>query len=504
MTTLAGQRVPLVAIAFAVTLAMAINLLIPVDYLLPVLLVAGGGMLLVFYAVRGDLLFGLLIWFAALICFDLDFWRLIVPGFFNLTIPRILLVLLALVFGGMLIAGRFGLRVPARTTVLMTALLVYFTLSAVVTGFETIAVATVHYRLIGGYWFAVAAFFLMLHAVRNVGHLRWLCWFFFAVGLYLAWIGWCEHFEFWAGVYPRYIADPNRGIHWGRCRGPFLVSAMMGVALIFCFYSNLVLVRHVSPPKRWMIYAASLAILPVLFWTQTRSVWLGMILCSVLWLLQASRGKPRIVLAFVLAAMAVVGVATNWSNIASPERELGGVTAIEPIYVRWGLAMMTFEMAQDRPLFGVGFGHFRDHAREYARDPSSPAYEFASTAMEHNNFLSVLAETGITGLVLYVWLLLHLLWVSIRLYWDMPADALSGWGRDFILLYWVLFVDHITDAMFRETSVSPLDNCLFFAFSGVVAALAFMKLSSDSFRTRSVRHGESRQIGRTSDGPTSI
>jgi O-antigen ligase len=249
---------------------------------------------------------------------------------------------------------------------------------------------------------------------------------------------------------------------------------MLGVALIFCLFGNLYLARRAETLRRWALYVACLLMLPVIFWTQTRSVWLAAIACASIWLLAGSHRRPRIVLVCVATALAIAALVVNWANVSSVERSRGGVAEAAPIELRFALAKLTFDIAADHPLFGVGFGHFRDHAAQYARDPSSPAMQVASTAVEHNNFLSVLAETGVVGLAIYLWLLLHLLWRSVRLYRRMPAGFLDGRGRDFVVLYWVLYANHVVDAMFRETSVHPFDNCLFFAVSGAMVAIDLM------------------------------
>src|SRR5439155_13100438 len=97
----------------------------------------------------------------------------------------------------------------------------YFTLSAAASGFETRSPVTVHYRLIGGYLFPFIIFMLMVHGLRREIDFRRIAIFFALLSLYLTWIAWCERFELYGAVWPRFVADPSVGIHWGRVRGPF-------------------------------------------------------------------------------------------------------------------------------------------------------------------------------------------------------------------------------------------------------------------------------------------
>jgi O-antigen ligase len=460
--------------AVAVAIVAAALLVAPIEFA-PVVLVAAAGLaLFTSWCTSGRLIVAVCIWFVLVICFDEEFWRAEVPFFFNVTASRLFIVVLGLMWLGMWALGRSPLRFTQPALLLMGLILAYFTLSAAVSGFRSVAVASVHYRLIGGYWFAFAMFFLVLHAISRERDIMLLLAFLFGVGLYLTFTGWCEHFEIWSLVFPRYIADPTVGIHWGRVRGPFLVSATMGLALSFCFFSNIVFARRLPGPWRLPVWVATLLMLPPIFWTQTRSVWLGFLLGAVIWVAFNRRQRSRTATVAVLAALAIVVLAFNFENFSSSQRARGGVTDVEPVYLRLGLAMITWDMFTDSPLLGVGFGHFRDVAPGYARDVASPYYQFASPAMEHNSFLSILADTGLVGLGLYLGLLFALVKISIRLYRKLPDDRAGIFGRDVIILYWVLTAVYLADAMFRETSVHPFTNSLFFGISGIIAAMDWL------------------------------
>ncbi len=473
MQLLAERRLDGVVLLATALLVVAI-LLTPAPYSLVVLAAAAGFGIFVAWAVLGDLLVAVLFWFVTVIALHEELWRVRVPFFFALTVDRIAIVVVFLLWVAMWLLGRSRLRPAGAVYPLMAMILGYFTLSAIASGFQTVAVATVHYRLIGGYWFAFVVFFLVLHAVRHETHFRRLLIFFMLVGLYLTFTGWCEHFKIWALVFPKFIADPTKGIHWGRVRGPFLVSPAMGVALLFCFFNNLVLIRKAQRPARMMLYPACLAMLPVIFWTHTRSVWLGLILGTMVWLIYTRRRWSRTAAVCLLAVAAILTFFVNEEGFLSARRSRGGVMDTDPITMRIGLALISRDIWLDHPLVGAGFGHFRDVAPRYARDIQSPYYRFASQAMEHNNFLSILAETGLIGLLLFLALLVVLLRVSLRLYRRLPACAEGLIDRDIVVLFWVLFVIFVIDGMFRETSVYPFTNALFFGFAGLIVALDYL------------------------------
>ncbi|MCK6485633.1 MAG: O-antigen ligase family protein [Phycisphaerae bacterium] len=464
---------PLAILTLVALTSLATLALLPVELVPWFWAGVGGVMVIVAYCVRGDLLTAILIWFVTLVCLHEEFWRERIPLFFAVTIPRLLIVVLVVLWAGMRLLGRFRTVTAWPLSGLMGTMLVYFTLSAAISGFETRSPITVHYRLIGGYAFPLAIFVLMLHAVRHDRHIRRVTIFFAGLGAYLTFTGWCEHFQLWSLVWPRFIGDPTVGIHWGRVRGPFVMSAAMGLALIFCYFNNLILARQTYGPYRWSLYLLNALMMPVVFWTRTRSVWLAMLLSGAVWVAFARRRTSRAVWIALLIGIAVVVGVLNVENFLSSDRTKGGFTDIEPLYVRIGLAMMTWRMFIDSPLVGVGFGHFRDHAPTQATDPASPFYAFASTAMEHNNFLSILAETGLIGLILYLAVLWQLLRMSRTLFARLPAEAPGFINRDLLVLYWVLMMAYLIDSMLRETSDNPFANSLFFGLSGMIAAISF-------------------------------
>lgn len=478
MPALTVQRVPIAVVALlagliAACMALAGLSLQRPEVLLGFWLALGAVAGFVFYTIKGDLLTAILVWFVTLIVLHEEFWRKPVPYFFALTVPRLGVLVLGALWLAMLTIGRIRLRPAGTLTLILGAVAVYFFVSAYVSGFQTRSIVSVHYRLIGGYLFPFAIFVFILHSFWHERDFRRVAVFFALLSVYLTFTGWCERFALEALIFPRFINDPNVGIHWGRVRGPFVMSAAMGLALVYCFFNNLILARNLLR-GRWALYALNALMLPAIFWTKTRSVWLSFVVCAAIWACYSRRRTARVVTVSLLAAGALTLCVANMQNFLSEDREKGGVTDTEPILLRIGLAQMTWEIVSAHPLTGIGFGHFRDHAPAFARDPSSPYYAFGTTAMEHNNLLSIAAETGLVGLVLYVALILLLIRSSIRLYRKLPERSPGFISRDLIVLYWILAAAYLIDGTFRETSDNPFANCLFFGFSAIPVALDYL------------------------------
>jgi hypothetical protein len=77
--------------------------------------------------------------------------------------------------------------------------------------------------------------------------------------------------------------------------------------------------------------------------------------------------------------------------------------SLDAIAIRAEMARAAFRMVSTEPLLGIGVGQFFDRSAEFIRDPAVHAAYARENA--HNNFLQVLAETGIVGLTAFLWLL---------------------------------------------------------------------------------------------------
>jgi O-antigen ligase len=100
------------------------------------------------------------------------------------------------------------------------------------------------------------------------------------------------------------------------------------------------------------------------------------------------------------ARMTVPGVAaaallTIW---VFPNPVFSG-TALSALGIRVELARTSFRLLGDAPVFGIGIGRFYARSAEQIRDPEVRAIYPRENA--HNNFLQILAELGIAGLLAF-------------------------------------------------------------------------------------------------------
>jgi len=113
--------------------------------------------------------------------------------------------------------------------------------------------------------------------------------------------------------------------------------------------------------------------------------------------LRPSRARKFAIGAGVAAcAAAAIAFVILFPNRASGSGiSLGWLTRIEMAKVSW-------RMITDHPWFGVGAGRFYELSANYL--PSTRLADVYSQENAHNNYLQVLAELGIVGAVLLLWL----------------------------------------------------------------------------------------------------
>jgi O-antigen ligase len=126
------------------------------------------------------------------------------------------------------------------------------------------------------------------------------------------------------------------------------------------------------------------------------------------------RGRPRA--AAIVGALGVCGAAAALWVLSPQGRNINPSSAV---LIRFDMARVALTLAADNPVFGVGLGQFFDLAGTYT---TIPLYRTGENA--HNNFLQVLAELGVPGLLLF----LLVIGSAIRQGWrrSMPFDPQSG------------------------------------------------------------------------------
>ena len=220
------------------------------------------------------------------------------------------------------------------------------------------------------------------------------------MGLYLGLTGCMEGIHLYKLIFPRYIANPNLGIQWGRARGPILESTGDG----FCTFVGGVaavigLQTWRSAWARRLCYATIAVDLATEFFTLTRSVWIGTVV-GIVAVMMLRKKTRRIVIPVLLAGIIVVCGTLALSPSVRSE-VVGRTESQSPVWDRQNTDLAALRIIEEKPLTGVGWENFINVSTNYMRQ--QPTYPITGEGIEvHNVFLSHAAELGIPGLLLWL------------------------------------------------------------------------------------------------------
>jgi O-antigen ligase len=290
-------------------------------------------------------------------------------------------------------------------------------------------------------------------------------------GAYLALTAVAEVNQLYWAVFPKYIASPEYEEFFGRARGPFLNPIANGFLLGACLIGALSLWPRANRAGRaGLLLLASLICLGV-YYTLTRSVWLGAGAGLLVYLgLTLPRAWRAPILAGSLILATVVGM-TQWERLLAFKRDqaLSARDVAESVKLRPVLAIVAWNMFLDRPLVGCGFGHYQSESVNYLADRSTTLpLEKARPFRQHNVFLSVLTETGLIGAGLFI--LLLLLWTrDAWLTWKSPRTPAGV--RPLAVIFLALLANYAVNGMFHDMSVIAMVNMVLFCMAGVASGL---------------------------------
>ena len=479
MLTLGQQKIDTLTLILLGVLIAALAILSVVEpAMLPwSFLALAGAVLLLCWAVKWEITLWAWFWVLSYGLLDWPEWRIEITGFFNMTVPRF--VFLAAVAGFALHFLTHKRRIHYDRSVLwvMLALTIYCAISATATGWlaqTKAAQSAPYFRFLGSMLFPFIIFFLIYNTTRSEDQIRKALILVSVFGWYALYIGYLQYVAIMGApeartlIWPSYINDPAYGIHFDRARGPFGSASQQAILLIFLFYTTLYLLQKVRGPYRAALAVQAVLIPPAIFFTGMRSAYLAFGLCGVVWCLSAARrrfGRTKLTAALVLAAIVA---AVFWQNLTQTRRQTGGLAQRGPVEARIVLLGQTWQIVKEHPLAGVGFGHFVDAQYRLQRDPSGLGSLSAGLLVEHNLFLSMLAETGVLGLLGTIAIFVLLFRQSVLLYRKLPPTALGWLDRGFVTLFWVVLINYVTDAMFRDTYSDVFANGLFWSFAGLM------------------------------------
>jgi hypothetical protein len=179
---------------------------------------------------------------------------------------------------------------------------------------------------------------------------------------------------------------------------PFALGTFLGATVSFA----LAIVYWNGPRSLRMpsILLVALA-LPALYFTYTRGPILALAVVGVLLSLIAARARWRSLLVLVAVGASLYAIWGQISSSAIYQERLGTVGTVES---RLAVQDASFALLREKPVFGWGYDTFDRAKTTVARRDAAVVDETTS----HDAFLTILAELGIVGILLFAipWLVI--------------------------------------------------------------------------------------------------
>jgi putative inorganic carbon (hco3(-)) transporter len=285
--------------------------------------------------------------------------------------------------------------------------------------------------------------------------LRWLERFLLVVFAYLSLTAVASLLGARALIFPRFLLDPNLGIHTDRARGPFLEAAANGLSLNLLGLLALDLFRRRRFNGWWAAFL--LATLPLaIVATKTRAVWVSFAV-SMVWMTVRShdqRLQRAIIALIVVGCMGVLGafcLGDCGQSLADRFQEEGTVE------FRLAAYQAGWEMFLQSPLTGWGSSQIQVELADQIRDFRGEQFAV------HNTYIQMLIEQGLVGFLLYAWLMIGM--YRLRRFdpgtrGDLAASIHELWP--------VLLAVYLVNGTFAVMNYQFV-NSLLFTFAGVLA-----------------------------------
>jgi O-antigen ligase len=212
------------------------------------------------------------------------------------------------------------------------------------------------------------------------------------------------------------VAHPNRDLlhrisgfmsQWMTYSGLLMLVLVLLTAYGLCAGVR----RHL-----WIIPLGILVVLALIF-SQTRNTWMGAIAGMILLFLLR---RPRA----IAILLAVILVFYFLAPVAIKQRLHSGLDPADPnTRNRIEIFQTALRLIRDNPWLGVGPKNVKYAALRYRGHNEYPDWMYQHM---HNNFLQIAAETGIPGLLLWLWFMVRLAWDALRCYRYANGRSFSG------------------------------------------------------------------------------
>ena len=432
-----------------------------------VFLVALGGLIGVFILYKistKDLSFALILWLLSMAGFE-TITRVSMPGLPDISVDRLILIWIVLMFLIRLMMKQEKLRGPYTVDILMILHTAYI-LGNIVFSKPGAFPAWVVSNLL-----PLFAFIYGKYVINKENHLRNIFIFFFGLTIYYGMTAIAEHFHINFLVWPKTIINPNVGDLWqpGRSRGPVLHPPLFGqlqamLMLVYFFF----LIRVKSKMRLIMVcFGFAISLLGLLF-AYTRGPWVAAgVAILVLAILRPNYRKIIGVMAVLSLLIGMLGM-FQLANSDFLQERLNTTGTFEG---RLRFIANSLRIIADHPLFGVGYYTAKDKMVEYSEGTYIPFYGYVKKKqgkdiVPHDIYVGRTADEGLVSAGLLFAISIIIFRTFVR---KWRANPQGKWfNRDYMAVMAAIMACYLVGGMAIDYRYFHNVNVIMFLMMGIV------------------------------------
>lgn len=294
-------------------------------------------------------------------------------------------------------------------------------------------------------------------------------------GLLMAVVAFYEHYtgnRWYSLVVGFGIPLAWQGIAEGRASGMFDHAAAPAALIATTFLLSYHLAGWTRAAHvRAMYYGIMVLMIVGAFFTYTRNVYVVLMLTVLLMPFAASVKRGRFVALSVLGFVLLVVIAPF---LLRDQDLYNRVTDLKNAEARVVYARTTINVIRHNLWFGVGWGNVNKAHKEYVTSLRHHNYKPDSRRLgwvniSHNSYLTVMAEQGLVGSVLYFGAIAAFMGRLLRIRKRIPAEGLVG--RDLVSIVIVSSVGFLTSIVAASIYLIPYVNWIFWMQFALVVRL---------------------------------
>jgi O-antigen ligase len=256
--------------------------------------------------------------------------------------------------------------------------------------------------------------------------------------------------------------------HTARAYGTFTNSHTFVASLfIFLTISLLQYTIYKDSIMRFVLIIAMGVIAVGIVLGASRGPWIGAALAFMIIYIKHHQVRPLLIIGGFIGI--IVGTILFVTMIEHLDGFINRVMNFGTLAGRAAIWATAVNMISDNPLFGVGFGSgsFSLHKAEYITGIGSLTAQYAVyLGIPHNEYLHVAVMLGVTGLILFLMILIRLVKLMFQIFRDKNKNSLR---RHLALYTGAIIIALMFNSFFSDTFVQDYFWSLAFFLAGIVA-----------------------------------